>query len=76
MPAFPVHDWEFWVATAIALFAAAYLLRGVLPIPFLTARLRRRRRERRVTLTVEGRRPAAGGAPEPDREASPGGRGG
>jgi hypothetical protein len=59
MPAFPIHDWEFWVASAIALFAAAYLLRGALPIPFLSARFKRRKRERRVTLTIEGQRPAA-----------------
>lgn len=76
MPAFPIHDWEFWVASAVALFAAAYLLRGVLPIPFLTARLRRSRRERRVTLTVEGQRPASGGADAPDREPKHAGRGG
>lgn len=75
MPAFPVHDWEFWVASGIALFAAAYLLRAVLPIPFLTARLKRKRRERRVTLTVEGQRPAAGGAAAPGREPSPADRG-
>lgn len=59
MPAFPIHDWEFWVATAIALFAAAYLLRNILPIPFLTARIKRKQRERRVTLTVEGQKPEA-----------------
>ncbi len=57
MPAFPIHDWEFWVATAIAVLAAAYLLRGVLPIPWLRARLKRKSQERRVTLTVEGQRP-------------------
>jgi len=57
MPAFPTHDWQFWVATAIFLFAAAYLLRGVLPIPWLSARMKRKKHERRVTLTVEGQRP-------------------
>lgn len=57
MPAFPIHDWEFWVATAIFLFAIVYLLRNVLPIPWLHARMKRRSRERRVTLTVEGQRP-------------------
>ena len=59
MPAFPIHDWEFWVATGIAIFAAAWLLRGVLPIPFLTSRMKRKKHERRVTLTVEGQRPEA-----------------
>ncbi len=57
MPAFPIHDWEFWVATAIALFAAIYLLRNILPIPWLRSRLKRKSQERRVTLTVEGQRP-------------------
>lgn len=57
MPAFPIHDWEFWVATGIAVFAAAWLLRGVLPIPWLSSRMKRKKHERRVTLTVEGQRP-------------------
>lgn len=57
MPAFPTHDWEFWVASAIALFAAAWLLRNILPIPFLSARSKRKQRERRVTLTVKGQKP-------------------
>jgi len=56
MPRFPVHDWQFWVATAIALFAAAWLLRGVLPVPFLSRRHKRRKGQVRATLTVEGRR--------------------
>lgn len=64
---FPTSDWEFWVATAIFLFAAAWLLRGVLPIPWLSARLKRQKHERRVTLTVEGRRPEA----EAGRDAKP-----
>ena len=53
---FPVDDWQFWVATAIALLAAAWLLRGVLPIPYLSKRRKRRRGQTRATLTVEGRR--------------------
>jgi len=55
--AFPIGDWQFWVATAIFVFAAAWLLRAVLPVPWLSARLRRKKHERRVTLTVEGQRP-------------------
>jgi hypothetical protein len=52
----PIHDWQFWVATGIFLFAAAWLLRGVVPIPFLSRRARRRKRgERRATLTVGGK---------------------
>ncbi len=51
----PVHDWQFWAVSLIALAAAAWLLRSVLPIPFLSARHRRRKRQRRVTLTVDGK---------------------
>jgi hypothetical protein len=49
------YDWQFWVATAVVAFAAAWLLRGVLPIPYLTKRHLRRRHEKRVTLTVSGK---------------------
>ena len=59
MSAFPIGDWQFWIATAIFVFAAAWLLRAVLPIPWLSARLKRKKHERRVTLTVEGQRPEA-----------------
>jgi hypothetical protein len=51
----PVGDWQFWVVSVLALAAAAWVLRGVLPIPFLTARHRRKKRERRVNLTVGGK---------------------
>lgn len=48
-------DWQFYVATAIFLFAAAWLLRGVLPIPFLTRRHREKKRSRSVKLTIGGK---------------------
>lgn len=51
----PVGDWQFWATTAVFLLAVAWLLRGVVPIPILSARQRRRRQQRRVTLTVGGR---------------------
>ena len=52
----PVHDWQFWVATAAFVCAAAWLLRGVLPIPILSRRARRRKRgEKKATLTVGGK---------------------
>ena len=52
----PLGDWQFWVATAAAAFALAWLLRGVLPIPFLSRGPRRRRRgERGATLTISGK---------------------
>jgi hypothetical protein len=53
VPGFPVHDWQFWLVTALALGAAAWLLRGVLPIG--SRRRRARRGQRRATLTVDGR---------------------
>ena len=51
----PVGDWQFWVVTGLALAAVLWMLRGVVPVPFLTARYRRKKRERRVNLTVGGR---------------------
>jgi hypothetical protein len=55
--AFPVNDWQFWVVTALAALAAAWLLRGVLPIPWLIKRRRAKRGRTRVTLTVGGKSP-------------------
>ncbi len=54
MTAFPVHDWQFWVVTAVALLALLWLLRGVLPIPWIRRRRRARRGQHRATLTVDG----------------------
>lgn len=62
----PLHDWQFWVATAIFLGAAMYLFRNILPIPYLSKRRRARRTTKRVTLTVGGR-PAAKDSSECDR---------
>lgn len=50
---FPITDWQFWVVSLIALLAAAYLLRAVLPIPWLSKRHQQRKRERRVPLTIK-----------------------
>jgi hypothetical protein len=47
---FPVDDWQFWVVTALALGAAAFLLRGLLP-----DRLRKKRRGNRTKLTIDGK---------------------
>ena len=49
------YDWQFWVATAVVAFAAAWLLRGVVPVPYLTKRHLRRRHTKRVQLTVSGK---------------------
>lgn len=51
----PVGDWQFWATTVVFVLAVAWLLRGVVPIPILSARLKRRRRQKRVTLTVGGK---------------------
>lgn len=48
---FPVHDWQFWVVTALALGAAVYLLRGVIP----GLKKRRSGKSQRTSLTVGGR---------------------
>lgn len=45
---FPLHDWQFWVVTALAALALWWVARSLLP------RLRRRKRGRRATLTIEG----------------------
>jgi hypothetical protein len=49
------YDWQFWIATVIVAFAAAWLLRGILPIPLLTRRHNRRKHQKRVSLTVAGK---------------------
>ncbi len=52
MPAFPVHDPQFWIATLAFILAAAWLLRGLLPIPLLSRRARAARSSRKVRLTI------------------------
>lgn len=54
---FPISDWQFWAVTLIALAAAAWLLKGVLPIPYLTKRAKAKKQTKRVSLTVEGKSP-------------------
>lgn len=49
-PALPLGDWQFWVVTAIALVAAAALLRAIWP-------RNRRGATQRATLTIGGRVP-------------------
>ena len=75
---FPVADAQFWIVSAIVLLAAAYLLRGVLPIPYFSGRAERKKQERRATLTVGGRpldapKPAITqpNSPEAPRASSP-----
>lgn len=47
----PVYDWQFWVVTAAAFIAAAWLVRGIWP----GAANRRRRRGHRTALTLHGK---------------------
>ncbi|MBX3364800.1 MAG: hypothetical protein KF866_08555 [Phycisphaeraceae bacterium] len=46
---FPVHDWQFWVATLAAVGALWFLIRRLMP------HRARRRKGRRALLTVEGK---------------------
>ena len=54
---FPTADPQFWIVTAAVALAAAWLLRGLLPIPYLSRRHRARRHQRRVNLTIGGKSP-------------------
>ncbi len=54
---FPITDWQFWVVTAIFLLAAAWLLKGILPIPWLTKRAKRKKQTKSVSLTIDGKTP-------------------
>ena len=55
--AFPVGDWQFWVVTLVCLAAAAWLLKGVVPVPWLSRRAKVKKQTKRVTITVEGKAP-------------------
>ena len=55
MMSFPVHDWQFWVATGAFVLALAWLLKGVLPIPFLSKRAKAKKTQKRVSITIEGK---------------------
>lgn len=51
---FPVHDWQFWVATALALAAVLWMVRSLLRLtPW--GRRKARERGRRAELTIGGR---------------------
>lgn len=55
LASFPYRDWQFWLATAVFIAAAGWLLRGVLPVPILSRRHKRRKGQTRATLTVGGK---------------------
>ncbi|MEY3230680.1 MAG: hypothetical protein RL689_769 [Planctomycetota bacterium] len=50
MKTMPSDDWQFWVVTAVAALALAFLSRGLIP-----KRWRRGRGGTKVTLTVRGK---------------------
>jgi hypothetical protein len=54
--ALPIHDWQFWIVSALALCAALYILRAVLPERWNP--LRRKKPGVRTTLTISGKAPA------------------
>jgi hypothetical protein len=47
----PLDDPQFWIVTALALAAAGFLLRMVIP----SRAVRRKRTQRKATLTVRGK---------------------
>ncbi|QYK48660.1 MAG: hypothetical protein KF838_02125 [Phycisphaeraceae bacterium] len=47
---FPTHDWQFYIATGIAIAALAFLFRRFIPFGRRSAG-----RRRQTTLTIEGR---------------------
>lgn len=52
----PYSDWQFWVATFFAVAAAYAVARMVLPASWLPGSAKRR--ERKVSITIEGKKPA------------------
>jgi len=51
----PIHDWQFWIVSALALCAVLYILRVVLPVGWNP--LRRKQPGVRTTLTISGKAP-------------------
>ena len=60
--AFPVSDWQFWVATAVVGCALVWVVRAVVPISLLTGK-RRPPPAKKVSLTIGGEKAPAGKAP-------------
>lgn len=56
----PLGDWQFWLTTALALAAAVWVLRGLVPERIWGVRIGKRRRgSKKTTLTIKGERPKA-----------------
>ena len=56
-PSLPVGDWQFWAVSLIALLAAGWLLRNVLPVPYLSRRAKAKQGQKRVSITIGGKAP-------------------
>ncbi len=53
----PVHDWQFWVATVVAVFALYVVAKMVLPASWMPGG--DKPKGKRVTLTIGGKPPDA-----------------
>lgn len=56
-PKFPVGDWQFWIVTTVAIVAAVWLFRRLLPKRLFGGH---RRGGKPATLTIGGRAVAGG----------------
>ncbi len=50
----PIHDWQFWIATTLAVVALIAVLRALVPQGLVPKLLRRKPKGRRATLTLGG----------------------
>lgn len=53
--ALPITDWQFWVATLIAILALRHVLKMIFPSGLPLSRKRRKGKQTRATLTVDRR---------------------
>ena len=49
----PVGDWQFWAVTGFFVLAIGWIFRGSLPV--IGKRYKRRKKQRRVNITVGGK---------------------
>ena len=50
---FPIHDWQFWVVTGLAIAALVFVLNRVVPTQWLP--WKKKPKGRGTTLTIEGK---------------------
>lgn len=50
----PIHDWQFWIATTLAVVALIAVLRALVPQGLIPKFLRKKPKGRRATLTLGG----------------------